>query len=218
MPRPRSDIAPRILVAARKRFLAEGVDGASLRTIARDAGTSIGMVYYYFPTKDELFLAVVSSVYTGLLADFRRELGAAGDFEARLRRLFARYGALSPDELEVLRLVARELLAGGSRFAPLVERFRLEHLALITELLQLGLAEGALDARRHPALLMVALLGVGALPQAVRCASEGFAPFEGLGTGPELSSELVDILLHGLAPRGAHQDSNAPPRMSQGAP
>ena len=62
MARPRSDIEPRIVHAARRRFLKEGVDGASLRTIARDAKTSIGMVYYYFPTKDDLFFAVVEEV------------------------------------------------------------------------------------------------------------------------------------------------------------
>ena len=54
MARPRGDIAPRILHAARRRFLTEGIDGASLRGIAADAGTNIGMVYYYFPTKDEM--------------------------------------------------------------------------------------------------------------------------------------------------------------------
>ena len=46
MARPRGDIAPRILHAARKRFLVEGVDGASLRAIARDARTNKGMIYY----------------------------------------------------------------------------------------------------------------------------------------------------------------------------
>jgi len=56
--------------AAPSRFLLEGVDGASLRSIARDAGTSIGMVYYYFKTKDELFLAVIETAYRGLLVDF----------------------------------------------------------------------------------------------------------------------------------------------------
>jgi AcrR family transcriptional regulator len=44
MARPASDIQKRIFVAARARFLSEGVDGASLRQIAKDAGTNIGMV------------------------------------------------------------------------------------------------------------------------------------------------------------------------------
>lgn len=55
MARPRGDIEPRVLEAARKRFLEQGVDGASLRKIAEDAGTNIGMIYYYFPTKEALF-------------------------------------------------------------------------------------------------------------------------------------------------------------------
>jgi AcrR family transcriptional regulator len=63
MPRPKSDIDARIVAAARARFLVEGVDGASLRSIAQDAGTNVGMIYYYFPTKDDLFLGVVEDVY-----------------------------------------------------------------------------------------------------------------------------------------------------------
>src|SRR6185295_5828153 len=69
MARPPTDIRQRILGAARARFLAEGVDGASLREIARDAKTTIGMVSYYFPAKDDLFLAVVEEVYAVLLGD-----------------------------------------------------------------------------------------------------------------------------------------------------
>ena len=67
MARPGSDLRSRVVPAARARFLAQGVDGASLRSIADDAGTSIGMVYYYFKTKDDLFLAVVEDVYGELM-------------------------------------------------------------------------------------------------------------------------------------------------------
>ncbi len=72
MGRTRSDLGPRIIEAARGRFLREGVDGASLRAIAADAGTSIGMVYYYFPTKDDLFFAVVEETYQHVLEDLVR--------------------------------------------------------------------------------------------------------------------------------------------------
>ena len=88
MPRPQSDIDARIVEAARSRFLLEGVDGASLRSIARDAGTSIGMVYYYFKTKDELFLAVIETAYRGLLVDFSAALASDVTAEQRLARLF----------------------------------------------------------------------------------------------------------------------------------
>src|SRR5687767_15276580 len=105
MARPRGDIDIRILRAARQRFLIEGVDGASLRHIARDAGTSIGMIYYYFPSKQELFLAVVEEIYSTLLADLREALAGPGGFEQRVQRLYHRFARMSEDELTVLRLV-----------------------------------------------------------------------------------------------------------------
>src|SRR5512143_3860930 len=115
MPRPKSDIEPRIVHAARHRFLVEGVDGASLRTIARGARTSIGMIYYYFPTKDDLFLAVVEETYLRILG--RLEAALAGDdpVDRRLRRAFAVIGALDDEELQVIRLVVREALVSSTR-------------------------------------------------------------------------------------------------------
>ena len=108
MPRPRSDIEPRLVAAARARFLSDGVDGASLRAIAADAGTSIGMIYYYFPTKDELFLAVVEEAYEKLVQDLDRALDPALPVRDRLERMFARVGALT-DEEQVLEAAALDL-------------------------------------------------------------------------------------------------------------
>src|SRR6266511_1861365 len=93
MARPRTDIEPRILHAARARFLADGVDGASLRAIARAAGTSIGMLYYYFPSKDDLFLAVVEEVYSALLADLTGALAPGVPVDERIGRLYDRVAA-----------------------------------------------------------------------------------------------------------------------------
>src|SRR4051812_29128316 len=115
MPRPRSDIEPRIVAAARERFLKEGVDGASLRAIASEAGTSIGMVYYYYPTKDDLFLAVIEQVYERVLADLERALAPQLPVPERLERLFQRLAQASDDEVKVVRLVLREALASSDR-------------------------------------------------------------------------------------------------------
>src|SRR5262245_29839464 len=105
MARPKSDIQPRILTAARARFLADGVDGASLRGIASDAGTSIGMVYYYYPTKDELFFGVVEELYRKLLADVEAAIAPDAPVKQRVERLYGRIARLSEDELLMARLV-----------------------------------------------------------------------------------------------------------------
>src|ERR1700742_4247161 len=98
MARPASDIAPRIIHAARERFLFEGVDGASLRNIAKEAGTNIGIVYYYFKTTDELFLAVIEEVYGKLLGDMRGILAEPIPADECVARLYQRVAAMSDDE------------------------------------------------------------------------------------------------------------------------
>jgi AcrR family transcriptional regulator len=127
MARPRSDIQKRVIHAARTRFLAEGVDGASLRRIARAARTSIGMVYYYFPTKDDLFLAVVEDVYVVFLADLVLALEPSLPVEERILRLYRRIGAVTENERLILRLVLREALVSSARLDRIVERFQRGH-------------------------------------------------------------------------------------------
>jgi len=200
MARPRTDIAPRILVAARHRFLKNGVEGASLRAIARDAGTSIGMIYYYFPTKDELFFAVVEEQYAALLADMELALSPELPVEERLQRLYERIATLHDEETEVLRLVAMEGLMGSPRLERLVERFLHGHVPLILRTLMDGIRTGVLDGRRHPIVLLLATASLAGPPQFIRRAVGERMPVPNAPSGKTLARELVDVLLHGTAP------------------
>jgi AcrR family transcriptional regulator len=203
MARPRSDIEPRILNAARERFLRDGVDGASLRGIASDAGTSIGMVYYYFPTKDELFFGVVEELYVKLLADIEAALTPDVAVRARIERLFLRIARLDEAELLVLRLVVREALTSNERFARLRERFKTGHLPLLARLIADGYAAGAFDPKLHPMVAMMCLAGMGLAPQLIRRALSDVLPFPGAPAGEDLSKLLVGVLFQGAgAPAG----------------
>jgi AcrR family transcriptional regulator len=51
--------ARQIIDGARKVFLADGFDGASMNDIARVAGVSKGTIYSHFPSKEALFAALV---------------------------------------------------------------------------------------------------------------------------------------------------------------
>jgi AcrR family transcriptional regulator len=53
------DTRAAILAAARSRFAAEGYGGATIRSIATDAGVDAALVHHYFGTKDDLFLAAL---------------------------------------------------------------------------------------------------------------------------------------------------------------
>lgn len=196
MARPKGDIDVRILHAARLRFLNEGVDGASLRAIAKDAKTSIGMVYYYYPTKDELFLSVVEEVYERVLRDLVVALDPEKPVRERIQRLYERIGRLEDQELLVFRLVVREALVSSSRLSQIISRFQRGHLPLVFRTIADGLADGTLDARRHPLLLAGALIGMGAAPQVLRRVL-GSSLFPDLDVN-DFARQLVDILLNGV--------------------
>jgi len=219
MARPRSDISTRILHAARARFLREGVDGASLRHIARDAGTNIGMIYYYYPTKDDLFFAVVEEVYVELLKDLELALAPDVPVAERIGRLYLRIGQASEHELEVIRLMVREILVSSARLNRLIDRFQRGHLPLVLRMLVDGLADGTLDRRRHPALMMLCTLAVGAVPQMLRRFVGDRAPFDQITSGQALSLELVEILLGGIGgPNVAEQARKKPRRRAAVTP
>jgi len=203
MPRPRSDIDARILVAARARFLAEGVDGASLRSIAEDAGTNLGMIYYYFPSKDELFLAVIEQVYGKLLEDLGAALAGEQSVEERIRRAYRRVATMSAAEFDVLRMVVREALVSSERLGRVIERFRRGHVPMVIAMVMEGVARGDL-ARELPLPLILAAVGsLGLLPQVARRRLGDDVPaLAALLPAPEaLADALVDVLMHGVAAR-----------------
>lgn len=197
MPRPPSDIRARVLVAARARFLSDGADGASLRAIARDAGTSIGMVYYYFPTKDELFFGVVEDVYAALLEDLEAILAQHPGFEDRVRALYLRLAAGTEVEADTVRLIVREAVTSSERFTSLRERFKRGHIALGLRLVSEGRHEGAVASEIPLPIAAIAIGALGLMPQAI-LRSFGHASPEG---STAMVDSLVRVLLGGVGAR-----------------
>ncbi|MEZ4363963.1 MAG: TetR/AcrR family transcriptional regulator [Kofleriaceae bacterium] len=197
MGRKRTDLAPRIVAAARERFLLEGVDGASLRAIAADAGTSIGMVYYYFRTKDELFFAVVEATYSKVLADLTEACAADVAPKERLRRLYRRIGAIDELEGKTLRLVIREVLVSSRRLDTLVARFQRGHLPLVLTAIRDGMLDGSIRDDRSPWIALFATFAVGAGPQ-FAAAAVGERLGLGLPRGDALADLLVELLWTGI--------------------
>lgn len=217
MARPRSDIRSRLLQAARRRFLAEGVDGASLRTIATDAKTNVGMVVYYFPTKDELFLAVVEHAYARLLEDMTRAIRQPKSVRDRLAAAFARLGEASDEELEVIRLVVREalLVPASPRFAKLLARFRQGHFAVLLQTLAEGVQNGELDGSVPLPLLMIATFAMGGVPQILRRIAREESPFSSLPPPPELAEKALELLLRGIGAPMKSERTAAPPKRNK---
>ena len=201
MARPTSDLRSRILPAARARFLAQGVDGASLRGIADDAGTSIGMVYYYFKTKDDLFLAVVEEVYGELMRSLTTLLAADIAPDQRLRDLYQRIARMDEREFEVARLVLREALISSDRVRRLAQRFEEGHIPLVVRMMAEGVADGRFDPNVSPLVLIAASASLALLPQIVhRLIFAAELPIAAvLPSREDAARGLSEVLLFGIA-------------------
>lgn len=71
MVRRKEGVAEKILECAKKEFLKAGYSEASLRTIAKEAGTTTGTIYSRFKDKEGLFAAIVEPAAVQLLNRFR---------------------------------------------------------------------------------------------------------------------------------------------------
>src|SRR3954466_2976758 len=66
MPRDADLTRARILKAARNEFMRHGYSGARIERISRAARSSDRMIYYYFASKEALYLQVLEGVYSEL--------------------------------------------------------------------------------------------------------------------------------------------------------
>ncbi len=201
MARPRSDIAPRILTAARIRFLHDGVDGASLRDIAREAGSSLGMIHYYWASKEELFRAVLEEVYARFSDDVAAIMSGDGPLEERVRQLYLRIARASDAEFDILRLVFREVLVSSERRKMIIERFLRGHIPPMLAALAEGTGDGAIDPRHPLPATALAVFATGFLPQLLRRVVEGGVAPLPLPPPETLASALATLIFSGLRPR-----------------
>lgn len=74
-----------ILDAARRVFEAEGLDGASMRAIAKAAGYTPGAIYFHFPNKEAIYAAVLRELLERLVAAVGRAVAATDTPASRLR-------------------------------------------------------------------------------------------------------------------------------------
>jgi TetR/AcrR family transcriptional regulator len=118
-------IRRRILDAAEAVFAERGYAAAATREIADAAGIGKRMLFYYFPSKDSLYRAVLERVIEGMIAiheQFRNDPGPIGLAEAVQGIVHFAAANLRP-----LKLLMREIMDGGTHL-PKIAREHLQPL------------------------------------------------------------------------------------------
>lgn len=149
----------RLLQVAIEHFGRSGLDGASTRAIARDAGTPMSAITYHYGGKDELYLAAADHISSTLAARVEPALAAATKLDlatnegarAALQLIVARMidVMVSAETVAFARFIVREQAEPTAAFERLYEgsmRHLLENIAGFLNTVSGGLL-GAFDAR-----------------------------------------------------------------------
>lgn len=110
-----------ILASARSLFLKEGYADTGMEVVARAAGVSTATLYAYFPSKADLFKAIVLETVTSVGAPVREAVRVKGDARTRLTALAIAYATFlsRADTRAMFRMVTSE----RRRFEDVAEYF-----------------------------------------------------------------------------------------------
>ena len=141
---PKGDSRARIIEAAREAFSTMGFEGASLRSVAKEAGVQHQLATYYFKTKEELWMAVMDELAVGFLPGWATAFAELEGVDAatKLRlvvREFVKYSAENP---QLHRLMTMEGRRESERLVWLIRRHVSQFFAISTKLIREAQALG----------------------------------------------------------------------------
>lgn len=149
-----------IMTAAEEAFAELGFNGASMRTIARAAGTSLSNLYNYFPSKEDLLLAVLERANSKLERLVTEAISGAGEPPTeQLRAAVAAYVlfAVEHNRAALVALSEFRYLTGDRRAAIVEARDRTQ--ALFSGITRAGMTSGDFATQlEHDATRAVLLL------------------------------------------------------------
>lgn len=205
-----------ILKHALEAFALKGFNGSSTRDIAAAAGANLGLIPYYFGSKEKLWRAAVDLAFAemekgvhAILAD--PSIPDERERTARLIRAHVHFVARHP---EFVRLMHEEGKRRGPRMRWIVDRHVKPLYESIGELIARGRQDGSLPIDFAPLHFFYVLAGAAGMifHQVEECLRvSGVDPFDPAVV--EEHARIVEQLLLGppntVAKRGPHDDRNA---------
>ena len=152
-----------LLEAAAREFARFGLGGARVDRIAEQAGVNVRMLYYYFKSKDELFLAVLERAYTVIRESEKALQLDQVDPEEGIRRLVEFTWHFQNSHPEFITLLNSENLHQGVHVAKssIIEGLHSPLLELIEQLLERGARSGVFRNDVDPMQLYITIAGAG---------------------------------------------------------
>jgi TetR/AcrR family transcriptional regulator, fatty acid metabolism regulator protein len=190
---PQEDRRAAILAAAVRVFARSGYHGARVGDIAEEAGVAHGLLYHYFPSKEEVLATVFRENWRVLLDALHRVEASPEPADAQLRgvvKILLRSWRNDPD---LVRVMVREV-ARSPYLQAQVDEVR-EVFLVLQRIVERGQAEGAfrpeLDAR------LASWIVYGGLEELLTGWALGQLP-DGEGEVALAERTVVDLLCGGI--------------------
>lgn len=133
----RAESREKILSTARCLFAGKGYDGCNVSDIAREAGMSQGNIYWYFASKQEIYMAVLGEGFAGLGAVMAEAAVGQGSALEKLDAFLGNFFTLVKEQ-------------GGEEFVSIV--VTLMSQGGIQRMAQFGLSTHQIGAGYHQSL------------------------------------------------------------------
>jgi AcrR family transcriptional regulator len=164
----------RLLTAAAAEFARVGFERANVDAISLAAGYAKGTIYNYFPSKEELFLAVVEEA-TAQAAATAQAPSDASAWE-RLTTALAGFCSWAGQQDPLARVLVRECLMGTPGLYPRVIGAEWPLTAELEAIIADGIHAGELRSDTPADLLALAIAGLTDLALVQHWASDGTRP------------------------------------------
>jgi len=148
---PRDERRTQLLASALQVFVSNGYHGAAMDEIAETAKVSKPVLYQHFPSKRDLYLALLDSHLASLTALLLSALNSTTDNKMRVQATMKAYFQFMANDDQAHRLVFESDLVNDPEVAARLEKFNSEYAdaigAVIAEDTKLAPLESALLGR-----------------------------------------------------------------------
>jgi AcrR family transcriptional regulator len=187
-----------VLAAARRLYARKGYQQTAMVEIARVSELAVGTLYQLFPSKEAILRSLLEERMDDLIARVRAAVDGERDVRDQMRRVVETHLAFARENADILRLYLSGWIGYDTRtrqrFGDRIDARYERYVAVLTAVFKRGMESGALVSR-PPRRLAVTLAGLihavirrGLRERRIDFTVEGDA--------------LLDILLHGVLPRG----------------
>jgi AcrR family transcriptional regulator len=147
-----------LLEVARKVFGRDGYHAVSMEAVAREAGVTKPILYDHFPSKKELYLALLDTDLEALHHNVRAALDSPIGNRERIRASFQAYFDFVDEQGAGFRLLMQETVGADPAFRERVEAVRDQILREVEDLIARE-SRGILD-REHAETVALGLIGM----------------------------------------------------------